>query len=875
MTGNRRLALERATNHVGLVVIETPRGFEADRFVDQLQERLRQVVKADVVEIVDPDAIDANASHDVAILYAPLHAGLRAWRDTAVHRFEASKPTILVLPVGVSGDVLIEEPVPTLLIDGAALRMTAPDVVEMATASCGDGLVGEGVAELLVQLSDGWPAWLFGCCAAIAEDQLEPDQLIATVGLPPFRRRIVKRLLFPFSAGDRYRMAQLAHFGHFSDQAAVAVGGIEFAETVLPHAPGLYRTRGGRLRFVDPVRQELMAEVPLDPAASEALAPVLIADGELLSACHALLDGGLHEQACMLIESLPGRVIDMSDQRELLGVMRVLADRVDDHPRLALVQARVHANLAEIAASVESCEVAIAASLAHDPIRLEASVELLLYRHRTIGQEEAADLLASLREEVGVGGPLPTRLREVEAQILGQSKDPHVVQAAADRFVEVASEWEFQREHLRAAKTLRGLAIGPLLHLGQFRQAQERLEQASRLAISQTFDYGVTMTMKALFDAQCGDWESARRSTEQAELIVDELGIRWLSSFTHLAEAYEAVAHGSARRGLAAVRAGRDAQGPLFETDTGVWFASLAATLLAQAEAAGEARRLLDSVADRAHQNQLEFGLADIVLLARAGDRDAARAAWSELDATTLVPNDRRWRIDLELARADRLAGVASDVDLDSVKAELERLGLASLFPLLAPELDEEAAVNASLRVGVLGGLAVSGTCGSIELPEGHVRRLVKILAVHGGSTTVDAVVDHLWPDVELPIGIRRLKNVVKKTREALGVTALVREGDVVAFGPGVRLDVDDFEEAIARMRASRRHESAVSRDAAIRAVELYQGPLLPDETFDDVINHRRFELSLAAADALQFLETAHRPSAAWFAAASQRVDAG
>jgi len=343
---------------------------------------------------------------------------------------------------------------------------------------------------------------------------------------------------------------------------------------VLPRAPGLYRMPSGQLRFVDPVRRELMADCALDPASAEVLAPVLVSEGNLLDACHALLDAGMHDQAASMIERLPGNVIDTSDQRELLGVLRVLADQIGDHPGLALKQARVHGNLAEIAASVESCELAIEASLAHDPVRLEASVELLLYRHRTIDQEEAADRLAELRSAVGTNGPLSTRLREIEAQILGQSPDPHVVQIAADRFVEVAAEWEYQQEYLRSAKALRGLAFGPLLHLGRYREGQERLEKASKLAIGQAFDFGVTLVIKAVFDARCRDFEALDRSRGPAGLAVAESGLRWLDAHLYLADAYAARERGSAPAVQSAVRTARDLLGPVLNADTGVFFSA-------------------------------------------------------------------------------------------------------------------------------------------------------------------------------------------------------------------------------------------------------------------------------------------------------------
>lgn len=872
MIGNRQRSLDRATSHIGLVVVESPPGFAADRFLELLVDRLDQPV-----ELLDPDDVDGNAIAPSAILRAPLHAGLRGWRDTVVRRFEEQKQTVVVLPPGVSGDVLIDEPVPTALIDAAALRLSVPDIIELGTHSCGHGVIGAGIAELLGQLSDGWPAWLQACCDLITDQGLTTEELVASVGMPTFRRRVVGRTLREFSASDHYRLAQLAHFDQFNDGAAEAIGGAEFAFTVLPRAPGLYRVPSGQLCFVDPVRRELMADCALDPASAELLAPVLVAEGNLLGACHALLDAGLHNQAASMIERLPGNVIDTSDQRELLGVLRVLADQIGDHPGLALKQARIHGNLAEVAAGVESCELAIEVSLAHDPIRLEASVELLLYRHRTIDQEEAADRLAELRSDVGTTGPLSTRLREIEAQILGQSPDPHVVQMAANRFVEVASEWEYQQEPLRAAKALRGLAYGPLWHLGHYRDAQTRLGKAAHLSIRQTFDYGVTLTFKSFFDARCGDFASYRRASEQASLLVSESGLRWLEAYLYLGAAHEGAASGSSSTVKAATRTARELLGPLFETDSGVVFVAESVTLLAQVGEHEEAKRLLASLRHRRHQNPLEFDLAEIIALARCGATEAARACWHDLERGDALPNDRRWRIELELARADVVSDGATTVDLTHIHDDLERLGLSNLFDLLAPELELTGPRHQVIDVQLLGDLAVTDAMGTVLLPEGHVTELVKILGVHGGSATVDAVVDHLWPEIDLALGVRRLKNVLVKARHHLGSEAINRQPDRVEFGPHVHIDTSTFDKHFAEFRSNGRAKQPLAVVAAMAAMEIYHGTLLPLDLFSDTIVERRRDLERKAQEMIAFLDALgpeQRPSAAWLASVRRRVNA-
>lgn len=848
-------------------MIESPTGFEADRFLESLMVRLDRPM-----ELQDPDDVDGNAVAPSAILRAPLQSGLRGWRHTVVRRFEEQKGTIVVLPAGVSGDILIDEPVSSILIDAAALRLSVPDIVEQFGAANEDGPISLGVAETLAHLSDGWPLFLRACCDLIAAQGLGGSELIAAVSPPAFRQRLVGRSLRGYSAADHFRLAQLAHFDQFSDSAAKAVGGVEFASKVLPLAPGLYRTTSGHLRFVDPVRLELRIDSELAPASAEVLAPVLVAEGDLLGACQLLLEAGMHDQAASMLEELPGTAIDTGDQRELLGVFRVLADRVSDHPSLALKQARVHGNLAENAASVEACELAIQASEVRDPVWLEASVELLLYRYRTIDQEEAADQLADLRSVVGVSGPLATRLREIEAQILAQSPDPHVVQVAAERFIEVASEWEYQQEHLRAAKALRGLAMGPLLHMGRYREGQERIERAAKMAISQAFDYGVTMVIKSIFDARCRDFDALARSREQGGLAVAESGLRWLESHLYFADAIVATDAGSVAGVRSGTRTAREMLGPMFPFDSGVFLAAESAVLLAEVDDHAEARRNLDVVADRIHQNPLEYHLADVVLLARAGEREQAWQAWRLLERLDIVPNDRRWRAEIELARADHIAGVDSEIDLDTVRRDLDRLELANLFEKICPELDEGLADR--FDIDVLGGFRVARDGNEIEMPEGHVSVMVKLLAASGGSAHVDFVINHLWPDAERSLGLRRLKNIVRKAREHLGEDTVLRTPDRVSLAGSVNIDVVAFELMAGQAMAKRAVDPVASQAAAIGAVDIFKGPLLPHDMFDDVINERRFELELRVQELLAFVEQNFRPNAGWLADARQRIKA-
>ncbi|MEZ5231033.1 MAG: hypothetical protein R2710_31445, partial [Acidimicrobiales bacterium] len=418
--------------------------------------------------------------------------------------------------------------------------------------------------------------------------------------------------------------------------------------------------------------------------------------------------------------------------------------------------------------------------------------------------------IADLHGQVDhLGGPLPTRLREIEAQILGQASDNATVSVAADRFTEVAAEWEVQQERLRAAKTLRGLASGPLYHLGRYRHGQERLAHASQLAVTQSFDYGITVGLKARFDALCGDLDAYEHSVALAQPVITESGIGWLEGSLQWAAAHAA----GWRHDAAGVdRAFRNAQhmlGGLYDTDTGVVLAAEVATIFAALGQHDRARRCLAAIADRADQNRMEYRLAELIVTARAGGLDQAVLLWHDLDRSGIVPVDRRWRAQLELIAAG-WAGSGTPTVAD-IEAEAARLGLADLPSRLAPALFDH---DAAMHIHLLGRFAITTTEGELDLPTGQVPELVKLLAVHDGQMTIGAVCDSLWPDADIKLGLRRLKNLVAKTRHHLGNDALIRRPDTLALASNITTDIAEFTRAsndsVARQRKRRRGCSAV-----------------------------------------------------------------
>lgn len=879
--GTRASTLAVAAVHRGFVAVETGGGFRGERFVEDLIAAIvGDAIVGDApngaVELEDPDENEENVEPALAVIRAPLVAGLRGWSDTVTARYRSNKPTLVVLPPGVSGAALVRESVPAMLVSTGSLSMAAVDVIDRLTDTM--GTTGEapsdvvvGVSEVITAIGDGWPAWVDACIDLIGASVA--DDAVARIGSPAFSRQVVGLYLADFSRHDVTTLAQLAHFGAFSTDVAAALGGFAFSETVLPHAPGLFQTRTGLWRFVDPVRKYLTQAAPLDPISAEVIAPVLAGDGELIAAVDALVKAGLDDRAAKLLESLPGVMLDRCNQRELLGILRLVRGRAPHHYGLGLKLARAHGNLQETQESIQACEAVLKLAPADSLTWLEASAELLWHRHRTIEVDDAEQQLSALRDNLAAmpdSASAATRLREVEASILGQSPHPRTVQRGVDLMIEVAAEWQHQGDNLRAARAMRFAAGGPLQHLGQYRTGQELMAQAARLANDESFDFGVSFMVKSRYDALCGDRDAFGESYAKAKAVLEPTGIGWLNALLDISAAIDASWDGDAIEIDRRFRSAKHLLGPAYDTDNGVMLHCDMAVLLAVAGDTDGAQRALDDVRDRSTLNSVEFSIAEIIVAARSGETTEATRLWEVADVEGFVPNDRRWRILLEIENSS--ASPSAEV-LTTIGHDVRRLDLATLPRTFSPELYERGSQQSTdpIRVEVFGRFAITDGSKVIPIPGTKVEALIKLLVILSGSAPTETITDFLWPGAEADTGNRRLRNVLRRTREVLGANSVERMGDRIVLADDITSDFGDFLAASRDSDAHRIHDPVQARTAAIAALDVCAGILLPDDRFHDQVNDTRTAITDEALRLLRYVEE-QQPNPVWLAETRRRV---
>jgi DNA-binding SARP family transcriptional activator len=155
----------------------------------------------------------------------------------------------------------------------------------------------------------------------------------------------------------------------------------------------------------------------------------------------------------------------------------------------------------------------------------------------------------------------------------------------------------------------------------------------------------------------------------------------------------------------------------------------------------------------------------------------------------------------------------------------------------------KQTSAATEVYVSLLGGFSVTVKGRPIE-DRWRLRKaktLVKLLALAPGHRLHrDTVVDRLWPDTDPEAAANNLHQIVYTIRHMMGPESITLSEDVVRLCPagGLCVDVDVFEQAAA---AARRTGDLT---ALQRALQLWTGPLLPEDQYADWAIEDRERLS-------------------------------
>jgi DNA-binding SARP family transcriptional activator/DNA-binding CsgD family transcriptional regulator len=144
----------------------------------------------------------------------------------------------------------------------------------------------------------------------------------------------------------------------------------------------------------------------------------------------------------------------------------------------------------------------------------------------------------------------------------------------------------------------------------------------------------------------------------------------------------------------------------------------------------------------------------------------------------------------------------------------------------------EAVSEPAPITIALLGTFEVCAGSTVLTPPPGMSSRVVKLVALAGGTLHVDEVAEALWPDAGPGRGRARLRNVLNRHRATSG-DVIVRSGEMLTLAPGVEVDVARFRDDVRSVLKGH----IADRDAQVRvlraAVARYRGDLLPDSVYE------------------------------------------
>ena len=148
-----------------------------------------------------------------------------------------------------------------------------------------------------------------------------------------------------------------------------------------------------------------------------------------------------------------------------------------------------------------------------------------------------------------------------------------------------------------------------------------------------------------------------------------------------------------------------------------------------------------------------------------------------------------------------------------------------------------------SVQIWLLGGfsIVIGGRDVAPQIRRRDALRLAKFLALAPHRRIHrEQLIDALWPEASFDSVQNRLHKAAHYLRSAIGLTdSVVLAGDLVALLPHTEVDTD--VSAFERLTDRAGHEG--DDGAADRAIELYQGDLLPHDPYEEWLDNDRERL--------------------------------
>jgi len=138
------------------------------------------------------------------------------------------------------------------------------------------------------------------------------------------------------------------------------------------------------------------------------------------------------------------------------------------------------------------------------------------------------------------------------------------------------------------------------------------------------------------------------------------------------------------------------------------------------------------------------------------------------------------------------------------------------------------------VEIQVLGEFAIRIDGRRQPLPAARPASLLKVLAIHDGRLTLEQAIDMLWPETDVATGRRRMRNVLRRLRTALG-DVVERHGASLWLADHVQTDINQ-----AQLAADQARRPGASLASVSEAVGCHRATLLPDDRYEQWADEAR-----------------------------------
>lgn len=711
------------------------------------------------------------------------------------------------------------------------------------------GLSGP-VADAIYLMAQGWKQYFLLCVQeAIASDIAEPTEVVGRLRTGPHLQPLIDECVERCSEADLAIAKMIAMLGCVPRQFIKRLGGDDALERLQAGGLPLVECERG-IALAAPLDFHLMPRQRLDDDAAAEIAAELKASCGSQRAAGLLVKAGYTGAAASLLSKVDPSDIDESNHAVLGATLTTILDVEKDDGSLGLLLARVHHNAGEL--DLQRSALENASQAAREQLRLdlavEADAELLMVSLPTLDTDDAEQRLVEIQREASEHSTshAVVRLREISEALLLHTCELGAIYRSVSRLQSVAKQWEAIGEPERAASTLRMLVSTSLMHLGQYPVGAQLMRDARELVRTSPQALLRVLSLQCRMGALAGDIDDYDRAALEITELSKSVGNSWIDAYL----AWSAmIAAGHTRdESQVSLHLGRARQllqkTGLMDHPTGVVFWADAARSLVNCGKLLQAREVLDAVADRRSQEALEYELANFSVLCRS-DPDR-REQWSnDLAQSCSLPVARQWAVDLELAFAATRDATSTEV-VEIRRVAIEH-GLVKLFDSMHKAL-ADIDTSTSVLIRVFGSFAVEIDGVAVSIKSKRAVELLALLAVRGRPLHVEVIVDRLWPEATLDVGITRLRNVVKRAREAVGADGVVRDGDMICLSSTVRVDLHEAEARLREFEVA----PNLNVDSLFETLGMYRGALLEEFLYSDWVSARRFEVSERIARAAE-----------------------